>query len=152
MKRLLLSFCAIVLFTNSLSASGEIYISTTRPTVNLISGGSIHIPLVIKIQNNKDNRKIRLDWELGASERQINNPTAKEFDGSKPYEITKEDEYLFYTDHDFCQSIVLAASGLILPQGQYEIKATLTRIVDGKEKKFTSMVKVTIGTIEEKGK
>ena len=153
--KIFLSFvvCLGLLFVNSMvvMASDEISISMPRTTI-FLSSGLAHVMLKIKIQNHEGNRKLRLDWEMGATEVQLNNPTAKEFNGGKPYEISKEDEFLIFTDDDLRQSTVAGMGGLLLPLGQYEVKATLIRMVDGKEKEFTATIEVTIGTPEGRDK
>ena len=150
MKRLFLSFCAVMLFTNVLAASSQITISSPQSRIMLVTGQA-HVSLVIKVQHHRDNRLLKLDWEWSSAEFQLNNPTAKELEDNKEYGATREGEYFIFTDHDFCKSAT-GPSGLFLPRGTYLIEATLTRIVDGKYKDFSDKVEVIIGIPEEEEK
>src|SRR3989344_3919156 len=133
MKRLLPLMCVVMLFNNPLLAlgSGEISIATPQTTILLIPRGMAHVSLKIMVQNHRDNRKLRLDWEMGASEQQMNNPTEQEMDGSKEYDLPREEsEYLLFTDQDFIRTVSRSMpDGLFLPVGEYEIRVTLTRKV-----------------------
>lgn len=125
------------------SASDEISITTPQSLILFVSDGVVHVPLKIVVQNHRANRWLRLDWDWGASEIQLNNPTAKEMESGE-YERSFEKKYLVFTDDDFQRRISRSIpNGLYLPVGEYEIVVTLRRS-GGKES--TAKIKVTIGT------
>jgi hypothetical protein len=141
-----LGFLALFLavLNNGLSASpAPVVLRVLRPVIPLLSVNPrevVRVDLTIKVENNAGNRRIDLEVI----------PLGIEGDG-----VLSQREYLPEANEPE-HSIISAnyfwnRDGLLLSKGEYEIRAVLTRIVNGEEKKFTSVAKVTIGVPEDKG-
>lgn len=113
-------------------ASDEISLNVTPQVSFTAHGQRNYLRVIVRIERHPDNKLLHLEW---------NSPDGEA--GSSERSLEGENSRVYFMGEDF-----LGRSGLMLTAGHYQVRATLTRIVDGKEHNFSAQENITISEVE----